>query len=70
MPTPNLTSAPTERPEWLDTPSDYLYILMMSDGDAQTPQEINDITREEFIALKVHLAKMRGYDVPETQERN
>lgn len=49
-------------PEWLATPDDIEYELLMSDSGGETVQQI-DITRAEYIALKRHLAELRGLHV-------
>jgi hypothetical protein len=43
---------------WRETPQDIEYVLLMSDSGGDTVQQIN-ITREEYIALKEHLVKLR-----------
>jgi hypothetical protein len=56
-----------EIPDWVeDTPADPSYSLAVFDNEGNMPQEI-DVTRDEYIALKRHLAAMRGYfvtDIP------
>jgi hypothetical protein len=48
-------------PEWVnETPDPQIYSLVMYDGGGASVQEIDDLTREEFCALKKHLAAMRG----------
>jgi hypothetical protein len=56
--TPNTFSKPLAvEPEWLETPGEYEYTLLMADA-FDTRQQI-DLTREEYIALKRHLAEFR-----------
>jgi hypothetical protein len=53
-------------PEWLtETPLDTEYSLTMDEGglDGERCQYV-DLTRKEFLILKVFLAKMRGVQVP------
>jgi hypothetical protein len=53
-------------PEWLtETPLPAEYQLVMSEGgiDCQECQSIS-ITRNEFLLVKVFLAKLRGFRVP------
>jgi hypothetical protein len=52
-------------PDWLETPHQCDYALEMSEGgmDCQPCQTI-DLTRTEFVMLKVCLAKLRGLRVP------
>ena len=55
-----------ELPEWLtETPLDTEYALTMDEGglDGQKCQS-SDLTRQEFLIIKVFLAKMRGVQVP------
>jgi hypothetical protein len=52
-------------PDWLTDTPPVDYSLEMYVGESQ--QTIS-LTREEFIALKLHLAAMRGYAIPETEE--
>jgi len=59
-------AAPSAMPDWVDlTPEDILYDLAMY-NDHGGGQEI-EITREEFIALKQHLAALRGYTARQAQ---
>jgi hypothetical protein len=52
---------PAMVPEWVtDTPEDIYYDLTMIEVYGGADQQIS-LTRDEFIALKDHLAKMRGY---------
>jgi hypothetical protein len=49
-------------PEWVNgTPNDITYSLTMYRSDGSPAQDISDLTREEFCALKQHLAAMRGF---------
>lgn len=54
--------APAEEvPEWATTtPEEIDYYLEMYDPNDEALQHV-DLTRDEFIALKEHLAKMRGF---------
>jgi hypothetical protein len=52
-----------ETPDWVtDTPPDHSYSIDMYENSDATIQNI-EITRTEFLALKEHLARMRGYEV-------
>ena len=54
-------------PEWVsDTPDIGSYNLTVFDGGGGSVEDIADLTRAEYVALKKKLAKMRGYAVPET----
>ena len=54
----------TELPDWIDeTPEECSYELTMFEGIGGQVQQI-DITRDEYLHLKKHLAKMRGYRTP------
>jgi ribosomal protein L7/L12 len=58
------------RPDWIDdTPDELNYCLLMeqNDGDCERLQEVS-LTRQEFIGLKQHLARLRGYKVEEAEE--
>ena len=56
---------PAEIPEWVnETPEECTYDLTMDDGDGSNIQDV-ELTRDEYLALKKHLAAMRGYTVPE-----
>lgn len=56
------SSATPEVPDWVtETPDETEYWLGIRQPDADMEQLIDDITRDEYIALKAHLAKMRGY---------
>jgi hypothetical protein len=57
MPTTETETTPAQ-PDWLETP-DLEYQLQMWDVEGDSAQGI-DLCREEFIALKDHLARMRG----------
>jgi hypothetical protein len=58
-PTKKTEIAKPAKPDWLDeTPRETEYLLLMNDGAGESQQEI-DMTREEFIALKRHLATIR-----------
>ena len=47
-------------PEWVnETPPDHSYSLDMYQNSDVSIQSV-ELTREEFITLKVHLAEMRG----------
>ncbi|MCU1330624.1 MAG: hypothetical protein JWN34_5994 [Bryobacterales bacterium] len=53
-------------PDWVaDTPEDITYNLTMFDALGGPEQNI-DLTPDEFIALKEHLAAMRGYGAPQS----
>ena len=54
-------AASDKAPTWTYyTPDELLYSLTMYDSNALATQDI-DLTREEFCALKSHLAALRGY---------
>lgn len=54
-----------EIPAWVnDTPPDHSYSLTMFQNSDSSIQDI-ELTREEYIALKEHLAAMRGYVKPD-----
>jgi hypothetical protein len=56
-------SAGGEIPAWAtNTPAETSYDLTMFDADGGEQQSV-DLSRDEFIALKTHLAKMRGFEV-------
>ncbi len=61
-----------ERPEWMDeTPPETAYALVMEvEADAIEDVQRIEMTREEFIALKQHLAKMRGLCYPAPAPRD
>jgi len=53
-----------ERPKWIDqTPDETSYVLTMYSNEGDAAQEV-DITRDEYIELKAHLARIRGISVP------
>jgi hypothetical protein len=55
-------------PEWVEkTPDECTYNLTMFETRGGEIQNI-DVTRDEYIALKRHLATMRGFDVPEPKD--
>lgn len=59
-------AAAMEVPEWLTKTMhemDYKLEIMCGCGDCNA--EVVDLTRDEYIALKHHLAKMRGIVIPE-----
>jgi len=51
-------------PEWLETPEheECEYLLVFEDANGCQDHSV-DMTREEFDALKRHLAKIRGYQL-------
>jgi hypothetical protein len=54
-------------PEWVTetpAPCDYQLIMWASDGDCV--EEV-DCSREEYEALKLALARMRGYKLPDAE---
>jgi trehalose-6-phosphatase len=51
---------PTETAEWIETPQQAEYELVMSDWDGGSLQEVA-ITREEYIELKRYLAVLRDW---------
>jgi hypothetical protein len=52
-------------PEWVnDTPADHGYNLTMFEDNDIGVEEI-DLTRDEYLELKRHLAVMRGYIAPQ-----
>lgn len=58
-----------QTPDWIDEtpeelPTKYEIVMWVGEGDEQNI----GITRAEYIALKQHLAKLRGYDVPPDDE--
>ena len=58
-----------EIPEWVsNTPDEPLYRLIMYDCEGWGVEEVA-ATRDEYIALKDHLAAMRGYTVGDFQKR-
>jgi hypothetical protein len=71
MPTEiNNDAAANEVPEWLtETPRDHGYQLVMFENDESSIQTV-DMDREEYIAMKEHLAAMRGIQrQPQTDAR-
>lgn len=51
----------TKLPDWVNhTPNDHSYSLLMIENDEAGIQTV-DLSRAEFIALKSHVASMRGY---------
>lgn len=55
------TSGHEPLPDWLThTPDETIYSLTMFDGGGTAVQDI-EITRDEYLALKAHLANLRGY---------
>ncbi len=53
--------APPEIPDWVTaTPDETEYQLGVRQPDAEMEQLIT-VTRDEYLALKAHLAKMRGH---------
>jgi hypothetical protein len=60
------TEAAPELPEWLtETPIETEYEMKMTEGgvDCDTCQSI-ELSRCEFLLIKVYLAKLRGIEVP------
>ena len=58
--------AAAEVPEWVTkTMGEMTYGLEIMCGCGDCNTEAVDLTREEYIALKLHLAKMRGIAIPE-----
>lgn len=52
-------------PEWaLQTPPENSYDLTMFDSGGDSIEEV-ELSRAEYIALKRHLAVMRGYEMPD-----
>jgi len=55
--------APKPLPDWATTtPCEQEYELSMWDSD-EAVQNIH-MSRDEYLALKAHLANLRGYEVP------
>jgi hypothetical protein len=50
-------------PEWVTRTPEPGYNLTMFGADDDAAQDI-DLTRDEYEALKLHLAKIRGYKLP------
>ena len=64
-PARSATKPATELPEWVTKTMpepDYVLEMACRCGDCNT--ESVDLTRDEYLALKLHLAKLRGYTVP------
>ena len=61
------TPAAEPAPEWLAETPEIEYSLEATDFEAAHDQQLQKVlvTRVEYIALKDHLAKMRGYAVTE-----
>jgi hypothetical protein len=58
----------TKLPEWVSqTPADFEYVLDILD-DGLFLENIK-LTRIEYLELKRHLAEMRGYEIPETEDK-
>lgn len=56
-------------PLWAtETPNEQAYSLVMSDSGGDSAEEL-DLTRDEYNALKRHLAAMRGYTAGGAAER-
>jgi hypothetical protein len=53
-------------PEWVTRTPEPGYNLTMFGADDDAAQDIN-LTRDEYLALKRALAKMRGYKLPEPE---
>jgi hypothetical protein len=59
-------SEPNEIPNWVaNTPNEQAYELNMFDSD-DNAQQI-EMSRDEFIALKAHLAALRGYALDDVE---
>lgn len=59
-------AARTQLPEWVTrTPDPMGYGLFMTTPNTHTEGQDIELSREEFVALKKELAKMRGYAVAE-----
>jgi hypothetical protein len=63
---PVAAASQTESPDWLETPDDATYKLIMFEDDAEV-QGV-DMTRGEYIGLKKHLAGLRGLPMPPDDE--
>ena len=50
-----------DRPDWLETPEERFTLVMWGRDDSGSTDHEIDISRQEFVALKMHLAAMRGY---------
>jgi len=55
-----------QRPEWLDTPDETEYDLVMS-GEAGSSVQMVNLSRDEYIALKAHLCELRGLKPAQTE---
>jgi hypothetical protein len=56
-----------ELPDWIaDTPYDVAYRLVMRDSSDGEYSQVVELTRKEFLILKVCLAKLRGIVIPTT----
>ena len=56
-------------PDWVkETPADHLYTLTMFENSDAGIEEIQ-MSRAEYIALKAHLAALRGYTVGNIRDR-
>jgi hypothetical protein len=54
----------TNLPAWATKTEDEIaYCLQMEDSGGEHLEAIYDLTRAEYIALKAHLARMRGLKV-------
>jgi hypothetical protein len=64
QPAPSVAQAETEteRPEWFDTPQIEYSLLSMGPGGGEEQNVF--VSLEEFIALKRHLAQLRGLEWP------
>ncbi len=51
-------------PGWIETPQPAEYRLtMIADDEDSDPYQTIDLSRDEYLALKQHLAKLRGLKV-------
>jgi hypothetical protein len=63
-----MNTQPNEVPEWVtETPEPTTYALAMWDSSGGSIQEV-PVDEKEFIALKSHLAKLRGFHVESDEE--
>ncbi len=70
MPKQSPAPGTPERPDWVDeTPDECDYRLLMYDSGGGAVQEIV-VTRAEYLALKQHLAEMRGLAPAEDEEED
>ena len=56
-------------PEWLgenEMPNEHGYTLMMMMNNDRSCENV-EMSRAEYLALKRHLARMRGFNVPATE---